>query len=403
MATDNRQYYPLIGGHPELSYWDSAATTPAPRPVIEAQKIWAERQHANVHRGQYDLAIKSTAAVEQTRQQTHAWLNAPVDWTIAFTSGATAAINAIAGGLDAQISDKDSIVVTADAHHSLFVPLQQLARRCRARFVVIDIDEQGCLNDEAWGEAIARRPKIVGLPHVSNVTGRIHNIGLLGAQAQAAGAFVLVDGAQAVPHLQIDLSDLPTDAYVFSSHKMYGPTGVGVLAMNLRLTKVVAPATFGGGMIDRVDADGSTWADAPARYEAGTPNLWGIAGFGAALTWLTHQRNNIIQHDRLITAQTLDRLSHIPGLRLYGPSTAEQRIPLFSFNLAGLHAHDVAEVMGQNGVAVRAGHHCVQPLHRSWDIPASVRASAGHYTTPEDIDKLVAAINTAQNTLSDGR
>jgi cysteine desulfurase/selenocysteine lyase len=403
MAPENHAHYPLITNHSELVYWDSAATTPAPRPVIEAQRVWIERQHANVHRGQYELAVKSTAAIEKIRTQTQRWLKAPADWTVIFNSGATAGLNTVASGLDEQIVDNDSIVVTADAHHSLFVPLQQLARRRKARFVVIGIDEQGQLDDEAWGEAIARRPKIVGLPQVSNVTGRIHNIDLLGAQAQAAGAFVITDAAQAVAHLDISLQDLPTDAYIFSAHKMYGPTGVGVLAISPRLASVLTPYTFGGGMIDRVDADGSTWANLPDKLEAGTPNLWGIAAFGATLTWLEHQRPEIIEHDQTIMQAALDQLGRVPGLKLYGPSTTVDRIPLFSFNIAGLHAHDVAEVIGQNGVAVRAGHHCAQPLHRAWDVPATVRASAGHYTTLQDVERLRQAINEAIKTLSHGR
>ena len=398
MEIDRRSLYPLTHNHLDFSYWDSAATTPAPRPVIESLRVWAERKNVNVHRSGYPLAVAGTKAFEQTRDHTRSWLNAPADWQVIFTSGATESLNIVAGGLDDQIEPGDSIVVTIDAHHSLFVPLQQLARRRQAHFVVIDVDTQGRLDAAAWGEAIARRPKIVGLTHVSNVTGRIHDLPLLGTQAQATGALVIVDGAQAVSHLDINLSSLPIDAYAFSAHKMYGPTGVGVLAVSRRLSSVLAPSQFGGGMIDKVDTTDSTWAGLPDRLEVGTTNLWGLAAFDAALSWLEHQKEDMRAVEASVLEKTLTRLKQLPGLTLYGPLTPADRIPLFSFNLQGLHAHDVAEVIGQ-GVALRAGHHCAQPLHRSWDIPATVRASAGHYTTDEDIERLIVGLTNAEQTL----
>lgn len=400
MATDNRSSYPLITNHPELSYWDSAATTPAPRPVIEALRIWAERHNTNINRGHYELATKGTDLFEKTRDHARAWLNAPGDWQIIFTSGVTAALNILGGGLDEQINAGDTIVVTADAHHSLFIPLQQLARRRRANFVIIDVDTQGRLDATAWGEAVARRPKVVGLTHVSNVTGRVHDISLLGTQAQAVGALVLVDGAQAVAHLEVNLSALPIDAYAFSAHKMYGPTGVGVLAVNRRLSDQLTPTQFGGGMIDKVDDLDTTWASLPHGLEAGTPNLWGIAAFDAAITWNEHQLTDQRGQQHQLSAEVIRRLLSIPDLTLYGPTEPNERIPLFTFNLRGLHAHDVGEVLAQNGIAVRAGKHCTQPLHRRWDIPATVRASAGHYTISEDVDRLISAITVAQSTLN---
>lgn len=401
MAENYRQHYPLITAHSELAYWDSAATTPAPRPVIETMKHWAETRHANVHRGQYDLEVKSTAALERTREQARVFLDAPADWTIVFNSGTTAGLNQLAAGYPLQADD--IVVVTADAHHSLLVPWQQAIARVKAKLVVVPVDHTGALDMTVWGEVVARRPRVVALTHVSNVSGCIHDIGQLASQAKAVGATVMVDGAQAVPHLQVILKDWPVDAYAFSAHKMSGPTGVGILALSPDLTKQLAPTTFGGGMVEDVAFEKTTWADAPARFEAGTPNLWGIAGLSAALTWAEAHREAIAGHDQQITSLALRRLRQIPGLTLFGPLTEEDRIPLFSFSIEGLHPHDVAEVMGERGVAVRAGHHCAMPLHQGWKQSATVRASAGLYTTEEDVAKLEQAIGEAIKVLYRGR
>ncbi len=402
MAETDRGHYPLIATHPELHYWDCAATTPSARPVIEAVKHYTEKLHANVHRGQYQLAVDSTAAFEKARGAVRDFLHAPDDWIIIFNSGATAGLNTVASGLDLLIHAGDVIVITADAHHSLLIPLQQLAIRRQATIEIIPINEDGSPDAEAWGEAIARRPRLVALPHVSNVTGRIHNLDQLTHQAKSVGAIVIVDGAQAVAHLKVELEKFDIDAYAFSGHKLYGPTGVGALALSPKLAHQLAPSQFGGGMIDNVESSSATWAELPDRLEAGTPNLSGIAGLVSAMTWVEQQREQLEESQATLTTATLEMLLAIPGLTLYGPKTAANRTPIYSFNLDGLHPHDVAEILARDNVAVRAGHHCAQLLHKQWRLPATVRASAGFFTSESDVTALRQAINKAQLSLNNG-
>lgn len=395
-----RDQFPLLTNHPELSYWDSAATTPAPGVVIEAISAYAAHRHANVRRGQYSLAAQNTERVEKLRGEVRKFLHAPADWTVAFSSGATAALNALAGGLTPPSGSV--IAVTLDAHHANLLPWQRLAQSCGGQLVTVSVDQQGVLDHAAWEQMLEQKPYLVALTHASNVTGVIHPIYNLAADAKRAGALVVVDGAQAVAHLSVELKETAIDAYVFSAHKLYGPTGVGVSALSPELADQLEPWLLGGGMVDKVTTTSATWGPLPDKLEAGTPNLWGLAGLEAALTWI--QRENLLGYNQEegIEAATLHALQAIPGLKIWGPASSGDRLPLFSFTLEGLHAHDVAEVMGEHGVAVRAGHHCAMPLHQHLDLPATVRASAGCYTTPADIEKLAVAIKTAQEVLHRG-
>jgi cysteine desulfurase/selenocysteine lyase len=377
-----------------LVYLDSGATSQTPRAVLDAMDDYYSHHRASVHRGVYPLAAEATELFEGARDRIARWLNWDVAGTI-FTRNVTEALNLVAYAWgDANVGPGDRVVVTEMEHHSNFVPWQQLALRRGAAFSVVGIDDEGQLRlDELDALLAGGDVKVVAVVHVSNVVGTINPIAEIVRRARAAGAVVVVDGAQAVPQIPVDLAALDADFYGWTGHKAYGPTGVGVLHGRLDLLAEMPPFITGGHMIASVSADETRWAQSPAKFEAGTSNIAEAIGLGAAVDFL--QGIGIEQvraHERELVTYTLERLRALPGVTVHGPSDPAQRGALVSFALEGIHPHDVAEILGREGVCVRAGHHCCQPLMRRLGVGASSRASFGVHNTVEDVDSLVAGL-----------
>jgi cysteine desulfurase / selenocysteine lyase len=375
-----------------IVYLDTSATAQTVRPAIEAMDRYYETYRATIHRSVYSIANEATEAYEEARAKVAAFTGASVGETI-FTRNATEAINLVAhawGG--ANVGPDDLVVTTQMEHHSNIVPWQLL--RCRLEYVPV---EDGLLDLDALDALLSQGPKIVAVGHVSNVLGTINPVAEIARRAHEAGALVLVDGAQAVPSLPVNFHELGVDFYAWTGHKAYGPTGIGVLHGRRELLEEMPPFLGGGHMIARVGETESTWAEPPAKFEAGTMPVAEAIGLGAAIDWLSGiGMDEVRAHGRDVTAYAVERLSEIDGLTLYGPSDLDARGSLTSFALEGIHPHDVAEILGRSGVCVRAGHHCAQPLHRKLGSPASTRASYAIHNTREDVDRLIEGLGTVQ-------
>jgi cysteine desulfurase/selenocysteine lyase len=376
-----------------LVYLDTAATAQTVRPALEAMDRYYQTYRASIHRGIYAIASEATDAYEAAREKTAAFTNSTPGETI-FTKNATEAINLVAYAWGrANVKADDLVVITQMEHHSNIVPWQLLG--CRLAYV--PVTDEGLLDLDVLDELLAQGPKLVAVGHVSNVLGTINPIAEIVERAHAAGALVLVDGAQAVPSMPVDVAELGADFYAWTGHKAYGPTGIGVLHGRADLLRDMPPFLGGGHMIARVGDFESTWAEAPAKFEAGTMPVAEAIGLGAALDWLTGIGMDAVrEHGRDVTTYALERLSDVPGLTLYGPRDSEQRGSLATFVLDGIHPHDVAEILGRHGVCVRAGHHCAQPLMRRFGTPASTRASFAIHNTREDVDRLIDGLGTVQ-------
>ncbi|MFT8337924.1 cysteine desulfurase [Schleiferilactobacillus harbinensis] len=383
---------------PDAVYLDSAATSQKPQAVIDALVHYYTRQNANVHRGVYTLAEQATEAYENARQTVADFIHAEDTANIIFTRGTTESLNWIAqswGGTHIQAGDE--IIITIMEHHSNLVPWQQLALRTGAKLRYVDIDDQGLLDMTAYRAMLSARTKIVAVTQVSNVLGTINPIQEIGQLAHAAGAILVVDGAQSAPHMPVDVQALGADFFAFSGHKMLGPTGIGVLYGKMALLEAMPPIEFGGEMISKVEKFQTTWADIPWRFEGGTPNIAGAIGLAAAIRYLQAiGLDKIRDHERALTAYALDQLKAIPGLTIYGPQDAAQRGGVIAFTLNGVHPHDLATVLDTQQVAVRAGHHCAQPLMQRLGVVATARASFYLYNGQADVDRLVAAVNEAK-------
>jgi cysteine desulfurase/selenocysteine lyase len=379
--------FPTIAGG--LAYLDSAATSQTPEPVLEAMEAYYREYRASVHRGVYDIAARATEQFEGARVKAAALTGSTPAETI-FTRNATEAINLVAYSWGAlALREGDLIVVTELEHHSNLVPWQLAAQRAGATLAYVGIDDEGRLLDAELDALLERAPKLVAVTHASNVTGTVNDIADITGRAHAAGARVMVDGSQAVPHMPVDVG--AADFYAWTGHKAYGPTGIGVLHGKAELLEAMPPFLGGGHMITKVSEQTSTYMEAPAKFEAGTSNIAEAIGLGAACDFLTGiGLDAIAEHDRDITAYALDRLADVPGLAVHGP---RERIGLVSFALDGVHPHDVAEILGSQGVCVRAGHHCAQPLMRRLGVPASSRASFAIHSTREDVDRLVDGLH----------
>jgi cysteine desulfurase/selenocysteine lyase len=373
-----------------LVYLDSAATSQTPRPVIEAMDRYYTEYRASIHRGVYPLAAEATEAYETAREKVAAFAGSTAGETI-FTRNATEAINLVAYAWGrANVRPDDTVVVTRMEHHSNIVPWQLLG--CRIEWV--DIDDDGLLDLDGLDAALARGPKAVAVAHVSNVLGTVNPIGEIARRAHDAGAIVVVDGAQAAPHLPIDVSDV--DFYAWTGHKAYGPTGIGVLHGRRSLLEAMPPFLGGGHMIARVTEQGSTWAEPPAKFEAGTMMVAEAIGLGAAVEFLSGIGMDAVwEHSRDVVGYAVERLREVPGLTLYGPDI-EHRGSVCAFSLDGVHPHDVAEILGREGVCVRAGHHCAQPLMRRLGVSATSRASFAVHSTHEEVDRLIDGLGTVR-------
>lgn len=397
---DIRQDFPILSqpmNGKRLVYLDSAATSQKPLPVIERIARYYREENANVHRGVYALAAKATDAYEGAREKVARFIGAASADEIVFTRGTTESLNLVASGLGRRlVSEGDEIVITPMEHHSNLIPWQQLAIATGATLKYIPLQKDGTLNLADVEETITDRTKIVAVAHISNVLGTINPVREIAAIAHRHGAVMVVDGAQSVPHQPVDVKELECDFLAFSGHKMCGPTGIGVLYGKRRWLSEMEPIYYGGEMIEVVERYRSTWKESPWRFEGGTPNIAGAVGLGAAVDYLTEIGMDAIQgREQELIRLAMERLEEIPELVIYGPD-AGHRVGLVTFNLKGVHPHDVATVLDAEGVAIRAGHHCAQPLMRELGAAATARASFYFYNTEEDVDGLVAALMKAK-------
>jgi cysteine desulfurase/selenocysteine lyase len=380
-----------IHGKP-LVYLDNAATTQKPRQVIEAVERYYARDCANVHRGLHLLSAEATVAFEGVRDKVRRFINAPSISEIVFTSGTSMAINLVAHSFGRRfVGEGDDVVITEMEHHSNIVPWQLLCERSGANLRVVPINDDGELELDRYEQLLGPRTRIVAVTHTSNALGTRNPLSRIIESAHAVGAMVLVDAAQAMAHEIVDVSKLGCDFLAFSGHKMLGPTGVGVLYGRYDLLEAMPPFLGGGEMIERVSFEGTTYKAPPSRFEAGTPDIAGVIGLGAAVDYLTRAGlDRITRHDTELLAYATARLSEVPGLRMVG--TAKDKSSILSFNLAQVHSHDVGQWLDGDGVAVRAGHHCAQPVMDRFGVSSTVRASLACYNTREDVDTLVLAL-----------
>jgi cysteine desulfurase/selenocysteine lyase len=387
-----------IHGRP-IAYLDSGASSQRVLASIQAVDRYERAHHSNVHRGSHTLSAEATAAYEGARATVADHLGAADRREIVFVRNATEAINLVARAWgDANVGAGDRVVLTEMEHHSNIVPWQQLAERVGAKidWVPVTADE-GLLDMGAYAALLERGPKLVAVAHVSNVLGTENPLAEISRLAHEAGALVLADGAQAAPKMAVDVAEMGVDFYALTGHKLYAPTGIGALWGRLDLLRAMPPFLGGGSMIRKVTREGTTYAESPARFEAGTPAIAQAIGMASALRWLDGVgMDAVLEHERTIAAYALERLAEVPGLRVFGPPAGPERIGPVSFELEGVHAHDVSEILDRHGVAVRAGHHCAQVLMDRLGVPATARASFGVYTTAEEIDRLVEGLHDAR-------
>lgn len=384
-----------------LAYLDSTATSQKPKQVIDALSDYYERYNSNVHRGVHTLGSLATDGYEGARETVRRFIHAKYFEEIIFTRGTTAAINMIAHSYgDANVGEGDEIVVTQMEHHANLVPWQQLAKRQGATLKFIPMAEDGTITLEAVRDTVSERTKIVAIAHVSNVLGTINDIKAIAEIAHEHGAIISVDGAQSVPHMKVDVQDLNVDFYSFSGHKMLGPTGIGVLYGKREHLNQMEPTEFGGDMIDFVDLYDSTWTDLPTKFEAGTPLIAQAIGLQAAIEYIESIGFDAIhEHEQALTTYAYEQMSQIEGIDIYGPSK-DKRAGIITFNLKDVHPHDVATALDTEGVAVRAGHHCAQPLMKWLNVSSTARASFYIYNTKEDIDQLVEGLKQTKEFFS---
>jgi cysteine desulfurase/selenocysteine lyase len=394
-----RQQFPVLATRPHgrrLAFLDSAASSQRPLAVIEAVDRYERSSHANIHRGVYQLSQQATAAFEGARETVRRFLGAASIREIIFTRGTTEGINLVAQSWGrANLRPGDEILITWMEHHANIVPWQMVCEQTGAVLKVAPIDERGMLRIDLFQEMLSSRTRLVAFTHVSNALGTILPAAELTRMAKAVGARVLIDGAQAVPHERVDVQALGCDFYVFSAHKLYGPTGVGVLWGREAVLRDMPPWQGGGDMILRVSFSGTTYNDLPWKFEAGTPNISGVIGLGAAIDWLEQLGlERVRAHEQRLLAYGTAALAAVPGLRIIG--TADHKASVISFTLEGVHPHDLGTILDSEGVAVRTGHHCAMPVMDFFDVPATARASFGCYSNEADVDALVDALGKAR-------
>ncbi|MGD6854903.1 cysteine desulfurase [Bacillus infantis] len=401
-----REHFPIlnqeVNGRP-LVYLDSAATSQKPVQVIEALNEYYRGYNSNVHRGVHTLGTKATDAYEGAREKARKFINARSIEEVIFTSGTTSALNMVASSYGGDnLSEGDEIVISYMEHHSNIIPWQQAAKRAGAVLKYVPLQEDGTISLEDVRKTVTSNTKIVSIMMVSNVLGVMNPIKDIARIAHENGAIMVVDGAQAAPHMKVDVQDLDCDFLAFSGHKMCGPTGIGVLYGKKQLLENMEPVLFGGEMIDFVDLYDSTWKELPWKFEAGTPIIAGAIGLGAAIDFLQEVGlENIEAHEHKLAAYAMEKMSSVEGMTIYGPKNAGERAGLVTFNLDDVHPHDVATVLDAEGIAVRAGHHCAQPLMKWLKASATARASFYLYNTEEDIDKLVEGLVKTKEYFSD--
>ncbi|HEY2054496.1 MAG TPA: SufS family cysteine desulfurase [Solirubrobacterales bacterium] len=397
-----REQFPLltreVNGVP-VAYLDSGASSERVLASIEAVADYERHHHSNVHRGSHTLSAEATEAYEGARDIVARHIGAADRREVVFVRNATEALNLVARAWgDANVGPGDRILLTEMEHHSNLVPWQQLAERVGAEVEFVPIDDDGLLDLDALRIFLERGPKVLAIAHVSNVLGTENPLAEISAMAHDAGAIVVADGAQGAPKLPVDVAALGVDFYAITGHKLYAPTGIGALWGKLDLLRATPPFLGGGSMIRKVTREGTTYADVPARFEAGTPAIAQAIGMGAAIHWLDTElgMEAVRDHERAIADYTLERLAEIPGLKVFGPARGPERLGPVSFEIDGIHAHDVSEILDRHGIAVRAGHHCAQVLMERLGVAATARASFGVYTTTEEIDRLVDGLEDAR-------
>ena len=402
-----RTDFPILIRPPEhgrlpLVFLDSAASSQKPQRVIDALDTYYETSNANIHRGVYHLSEIATTAYEAARRKIATFINAASPRECVFVRNTTEGLNLVAQTwARANLQAGDLVVITEMDHHSNIVPWQLITQERGARLAHVPITGDGVLDQERYAELLAQEPKLVAFTHVSNALGTVNPAKEMIAQAHAAGAIAVLDGAQSAPHFAIDVQDLDCDFFAMSGHKMLGPMGAGVLYGKKALLDAMPPYMGGGSMIRKVELDHSTWADVPAKFEAGTPSVGDAIAMGVAIDYLTGLgMDRVWAHEQELGAYALDRLGEIPGIRIFGPQDTALRSGVISFELGDIHPHDVAAILDEHNVAVRAGHHCAQPLMRALGVMATTRASFYVYNTPEDVDRLVDALYGVYRTMT---
>ena len=396
-----RSQFPIterkVQGGVQLVYLDNAASSQKPTAVLEAMAHYYRTSHANVHRGVHTLSEEATTLYEEARRSAARLINAPSSRECVYVRNTTEGINLVAGSWGrANLGPGDTVVTTVMEHHSNIVPWQILQAERGFDLRYVPVTPEGNLDRDVFGALMAEEPKLVCFTHVSNVLGTVNPVAELTAEAHAAGALVLVDGAQGVPHLPVDVQALGVDFYVYSGHKMCGPTGIGLLWARRELLQAMPPWMGGGEMIREVTLEGSRWNELPYKFEAGTPAIAEAVGLGAAAEYLMDLgMDNVARHGAYLTNHAYNQLVEIEGVHILGPGPGE-RMGLVSFHVDEVHPHDLAAILDLDGVAIRAGHHCAQPLHRSLDLIASARASFYLYNTESEIDRLAAGIERAR-------
>lgn len=388
-----------VQGHP-LAYLDNAATSQKPTRVIEATNRYYREDNANIHRGVHTLSERATAAYEGARERVANFINAPEKREVIFLRGTTEAINLVANAwARPRLQPGDRVLVTELDHHSNIVPWQLVCEQTGAELRVVPVTDSGELDPDGWQRELAAEPSIVALGHVSNALGTINPLEKMIPEAKAAGATVVVDGAQATPHLQVDVTALGCDFYAFSGHKMFGPTGIGCLWGKGEHLDAMPPWQGGGEMIKVVRFDKSIWNDVPHKFEAGTPNIAGAIGLGEAVAYIEElDIERIAAREAMLLEHATRQLSEVPGLKIYG--TGPDKAAVVSFTLEDVHPHDLGTILDHEGIAIRAGHHCAMPLMERFGVAATTRASMAMYNTPEEIDRLAKALQSAREVLA---
>lgn len=390
-----------VNGRP-LVYLDNAATSQKPRVVLDALRAYYENDNSNVHRGIHELSRRATVAYEESRAKVAGWVGAAEPSEIIWTRGTTEAINLVstAWGLD-NVGEGDEILISVLEHHSNIIPWQLLARRTGAVIKYIELDEQGRWILDELPRLLTDRTKVVAISHVSNALGTVNPVKRVAAAAHEVGALVLVDGAQGAVHMKVDVQELGVDCYAFSGHKMCGPTGIGALWARRDLLDSMEPYQGGGEMIHFVGRDESSWATVPHKFEAGTPNIAGAIGMGAAIDFLSGVgMDAIAKHEHALLGYALERMSAVDGIRIYGPQSPDEHSALISFTLGDAHPHDISTILDSEGIAVRAGHHCAQLAMQHFGISATARASIYLYNTESDIDRLIEGLEQVRGIFS---
>jgi len=390
-----------VKGH-DLIYFDNGATSQKPQVVIDSLVEYYTKYNSNVHRGIHTLSEEATLKFEAVRGRVAKFISGNED-EIVFTNGTTQSLNFLAGGLSHKVTKGDEIVISRMEHHANIVPWQELCKRTGAKLKYIELTDDGRLDLKSANKVINDKTRIVSIAHVSNVLGTVNQVKDIIKLAKKFGAYSILDGAQAVPHMKINVRDLDCDFYVFSAHKMYGPTGVGVLYGKYSSLEDLEPVNFGGSMIYEVFGEESTYNKIPFKFEAGTPNIADVIAFEKAINYLEETGlDNITKYEGLLTKYFLEKISQVEDLTLYGPKNPKDRAAVFSFNIEGIHSHDMSSILDKFGIAIRAGHHCAMPLMANYNVSATCRASLGLYNTIEEIDKFIEVLKKAKSIYEKG-